>query len=157
MYFSFYSVSKPLLLILFAAMQWLLSTAQAADKPIEISTGWVRETPPGARNAAAFMTLNNRATTDAKLVGVSCQPTLAARCEIHEHLHSDTGMRMQKISAPLAIKGNSSLALAPGGYHVMLLDIAAPLRKGATVELVLIFDDQSTVHAKLPIKPVKEE
>jgi copper(I)-binding protein len=135
----------------------LCASAFANVSLVSITDGWVRETPPGVRNAAAFLTLNNSGSTDKKLVDVQCAASLAAHCELHEHLHSANGMRMQKVSAPLMIPAGSSVKFAPGGYHVMLLDLANPLLAGSTVELLFVFDDQSTSTATLPVKPVSRE
>lgn len=133
------------------------SVAWTEETPSLTIDGWLRATPPGARNAAAFMTLSNRSTTELILTGVQCHSTLAARCELHEHLQVDGRMRMQKVTAPLTIPAGGSLRFAPGGYHVMLLDIAQPLIPGTRAELVFTFADQSTYHAQLPVKPVSEE
>jgi copper(I)-binding protein len=147
-------MSKILLLIACA----FLSTNLLADgQAIDVTDGWVRETPPNARNAAAFLTLNNHSNTARQLTDVQCQTTLAARCELHEHLHTANGMRMQKATTAPTIPAAGSLQLAPGGYHIMLLDLTKPLLRGETVELIFIFDDQSSYKAQLPVKPVSQE
>lgn len=149
---------RQLALTLTAIISTLLAPgAWAGETPALTVDGWLRATPPGVRNAAAFMTLDNHGTTDLLLTGVQCQNTLAARCELHEHLHVDGRMRMQKVTVPLTIPAGGSLRFAPGGYHVMLLDIAQPLIAGSRAELVFTFVDQSTYHAQLPVKPVSEE
>lgn len=66
-------------------------------------------------------------------------------------------MRMQKVSAPLAVPGNSTLTFAPGGYHIMLFDIKMPLRAGAQVTVVFVFDDQSSLTVPLPVKSIHAE
>lgn len=137
----------------------LLSASLFADESlINVSNGWVRETPPGVQNAAAFFTLNNTGTAVKKLTGVQCAPAVATRCEVHEHTHTaNGGMLMQKVAAPLSIPANGKLVFAPGGYHIMLLELKKPLLAGSTVELVFLFDDQSTYHAQLPVKSVSQE
>lgn len=142
-----------------AAFCLFLSTQlAAAESPACASGGWVRETPPGVRNAAAFLTLHNNSKTDRQLLDVQCDASLAARCELHEHLHTaNGGMRMQKVTVPPTIPAAGKLNLAPGGYHVMLLDLGKPLVAGSTVELVFIFDDQRTCRAQLPVKRVSQE
>jgi periplasmic copper chaperone A len=130
----------------------------AAESPACATGGWVRETPPGVRNAAAFLTLNNNGQSARQLVDVQCQTNLAAHCELHEHLHTASGgMRMQKVTTPPTIPAAGRLQLAPGGYHVMLLELGKPLLAGSTVELVFVFDDQSTCRAQLPVKRVSQE
>jgi copper(I)-binding protein len=134
-----------------------LANLFADQSSINVTNGWVRETPPGARNAAAFLTLNNTGSTARTITDVQCQTTVAARCEVHEHIHNNGAMRMQKVLTPLNIPANGKLLFAPGGYHVMLLELTKPLLAGTTVELVFVFDDQSTYQAQLPVKPVSQE
>lgn len=135
-----------------------LLSAQAFANPatVSIPSGWVRETPPGARNGVAFLTLANTGDHVRAIVDVQCR-AVAARCEVHEHVHSNGNMRMQKVVAPLGIPAGGTLQFVPGGYHIMLLDLTAPLLAGAMVELVFVLDDQSTVTASLPVKPVSRE
>jgi copper(I)-binding protein len=130
---------------------------------ISASNAWVRATPPGAVTGAAFLTLRNNSDLPAQLSGVQCAASVAARCEIHQHIHTADGrMRMQKIEG-LTIPPRSELRFSPGSYHVMLLALAQPLTKTTDtaqptdVELVFTFVDQSTYHAHLPVKPVNEE
>lgn len=130
----------------------------AAESPTCATDGWVRETPPGVRNAAAFLTLNNNSQTARQLVDVQCEANLATHCELHEHIHTaGGGMRMQKVTTPPTIPAAGSLRMAPGGYHIMLLELGKPLLAGSTVELVFVFDDQSTCRAQLPVKRVSQE
>lgn len=141
-------------LLLLSCLLWLnLATAAAT---LEVSSGWVRATPPGVRNAAAFLTLHNHTDQPQTLIAVECATTIAAHCEIHEHSHGPTGMRMQRVDT-LAVPAGSSIDFAPGGYHIMLLELAAPLAAGAMVELTLHFADQTRLQATLPVKSVHEE
>ena len=137
-----------------------LATKESTTKEttdIKLVSGWVRETPPGAQNAAAFLTLANDSANAKNIVDVQCT-NVAAHCEIHEHLHNaNGGMRMQKINAPLTVPANGTLPFVPGGYHVMMLDLLAPLRAGSKATLVFVFDDNSTLTVQLPVTPVSAE
>lgn len=146
--------STTLLLLLMAFL--LPGELFALESDISATRGWVRETPPGVQNAAAFITLNNHSNTIKKLVGVQCQPTVAARCEMHEHIVSDGRMRMQKVNS-IDITPAGKVQFAPGGFHIMLMNIAKPLTADSTVELVFTFADQSTYHAQLPVKAISRE
>jgi hypothetical protein len=124
---------------------------------VTMTNGWVRIPPPGAANAAAFFTLHNNTSTAKQLSSVQCAPAIASACEIHEHIHTNGRMRMQKISDGIAIPGNSDLQFSPGKYHVMLLNVNPALKNAQSVELVFTFSDQSTYHAQLAVKSVNEE
>jgi copper(I)-binding protein len=131
----------------------------AAEKnsAITLLNGWIRETPPGAQNAASFLSLHNNSATTKYITAIQCDDA-AARCELHEHLHIENGgMRMQQVTAPLAVPANSTLAFAPGGYHIMLFNIKKPLRAGENVALTFVFNDQSTLSVQLPVKSIRAE
>ncbi|MCC7516667.1 MAG: copper chaperone PCu(A)C [Pseudomonadales bacterium] len=141
----------------FALAMSTITVSAGETQELELSSGWLRATPPGARNAAAFLSVKNTGAANRSIIEVQC-PTLAARCELHEHVHSSDGkMRMQKITQPLVIPARGVLTLAPGGYHIMLFDLLAPLRAGAQATLTLQLDDHSTLTAILPIKAISDE
>ncbi|HQQ63618.1 MAG TPA: copper chaperone PCu(A)C [Pseudomonadales bacterium] len=124
---------------------------------VSIREAWVRKPVPGAAHAAAFFTLHNDANIAKQLSGVQCDASVARVCEMHQHIHSNGKMHMQKITEGLTIPANSDLRFSPGSYHVMLLDVTPAMGNMKTVELVFTFADQSTYHAHLPVKPVNEE
>lgn len=131
--------------------------AAEVDNSITLRDGWIRETPPGVQNAAAFLTLHNSGATIKNISAIQCTE-VAARCELHEHIKTDSGgMRMQQVRAPLAIPANGTLAFVPGGYHAMLFDVKAPLRANTTVALTFVFDDHSTLTVQLPVKSIRTE
>jgi copper(I)-binding protein len=88
--------------------------------------------------------LNVTSTLDDALVGASVSTDIAAMTQVHETLmNADGTMGMQEI-ASVPMTANTPLALAPGGYHVMLLDLIAPLEIGATVSVTLTFASGGT-------------
>lgn len=50
-------------------------------------------------------------------------------------------MVMQEMTAGLALEADETVSFEPGGYHVMLFDLAAPLAVGDEIELTLEFAD----------------
>ena len=57
----------------------------------------------------------------------------------------DPQMRMQELTDGLPLPAGETVTLQPGGYHVMLLDIAEPLEVGDEIELTLDFEDADDV------------
>lgn len=93
-------------------------------------------------NTAGYLTIHNgRAEADA-LVGASC----ACAREVQLHLMTTRGgiMKMEKADA-LTIPAGGQLALKPGGAHLMILGVKAPLKAGQTVEISLSFRKAGTV------------
>jgi copper(I)-binding protein len=61
------------------------------------------------------------------------------------------GMTMREVSG-IDIPAGGSVSLEPGGYHVMLLDLKAPLTEGETVSITLTFENAGTVEVEAPVR-----
>lgn len=124
------------------------ATAGAAD-PMAVEHGWARATAPGAANGAAFMTLVNRGPRDNALV--RAESAAAAAVELHSHVMEQGVARMRQIAEiPVAAGGRAELR--PGGMHIMLIGLKAPLVDGGQVALTLRFRDGSAQQVRLPIR-----
>ena len=128
-----------------------LAAAPAALAQVAVSNPWVRGTVAGQKATGAFMQL--KADADVSLVGASSPA--AGIVEIHE-MRMDAGvMRMSAISA-LPLPAGKAVELKPGGYHVMLMALKAPLKEGDTVPVTLTFKDKdgkaSTLLVNAPVK-----
>ena len=101
-----------------------LSTLNAATQTtndIEITDAFVQIVPHSTKSAAAFLTITNN--TDQDIALLSAQSTISKNTELHQHIHQDNGV-MQMVQVPqILIKSHSSTALAPGGYHIMFINI----------------------------------
>jgi len=118
------------------AAAFLLAAAPALAQ-IEVSEPWSRATPPRAPNGAAYMTLDNRGTEPDRLV--AAESPAAERVEIHAHLMEGGIARMREVEA-IEVTPGSATVLQPGGLHVMLMGLRAPLAEGATLPLTLVFE-----------------
>lgn len=96
-------------------------------------------TVEGMRTGAIFMTLSNAGSVADRLVGAKTDK--AAMVEIHEGFVDETTgtMQMRKIDG-LDVSPGTPVELKAGGYHLMLLDLAAPLVPGETFTVTLDFD-----------------
>jgi copper(I)-binding protein len=106
------------------------TTAFAAD--IEIKTPWVRGTVAGQKATGAFMEVTSK--TGITLVGASSP--VAGVTEIHE-MKMDGGVMKMRAIPRLEVSAEKPLSLAPGGYHVMLMDLKQQLKTGDSVPLSL--------------------
>ena len=128
-----------------------LAAAPATFAQVAVSDAWVRGTVAGQKATGAFMQL--KADADVSLVGASSP--VAGIVEIHE-MKMDAGvMRMSAVSA-LPLPAGKAVELKPGGYHVMLMALKAPLKEGDTVPVTLTFKDKdgkaSTMLVNAPVK-----
>jgi len=110
------------------------------SSPISVEQAWARATPLGARTGAVYMTLVNHSPTDDQLVGASTP--VASLAQVHEMSMADGVMKMRHI-ASLELKPGATVALMPGGYHLMLIDLKRPLKEGETFPLTLTFAKSS--------------
>lgn len=137
----------------------------ATDEPssgpvIEVTGAWARPSPTMAMAGAVYMQITNTGDVDDALVAASMPDTVAGRVEIHEtraagtadgmghDTMGDTGgttattapmMEMAPV-ARIEVPAGETVALEPGGYHIMLLDLAAPLADGDELEVTLTFE-----------------
>ncbi|WP_165831998.1 MULTISPECIES: copper chaperone PCu(A)C [Gammaproteobacteria] len=112
---------------------------------------WLRESIPGQPNGAGFGTIENHSSND--MVLVSAQIDIAGEVQVHEHVHENGQMRMQRMEG-LTINAGSSVMLRPGGYHLMLLGLQQPLVSGDTHRVTLLFSDGTQVEVETEVKPL---
>ncbi len=145
-------------LALALAMAGLLAGAQihsrAADYQagsLKISGPWARATPKGAQVGGGYMTVTNTGSAVDKLVGGSLDA--AGRVEIHEMAMENGIMRMHPVpDGGLEIKPGQIVTLKPGGYHVMFMDLKAPLKEGEAVKGTLVFEKAGSVPVEFAVQ-----
>ncbi|MFO1304102.1 MAG: copper chaperone PCu(A)C [Burkholderiales bacterium] len=112
--------------------------ASAAQAQVTVKDPWVRGTVTGQKATGAFMQLSS--STDAVLVAATSPA--AKVVEIHE-MAMDGGVMKMRAVQNLPLPAGKTVDLAPGGYHVMLMDLAQPLKEGEKVTLTLTFADKA--------------
>lgn len=110
----------------------------SAHAQVIVKDAWVRATVPQQKATGAFMQLT--ASQDSRLVSVSSSAVPVV--ELHEMSMQDDVMRMRQIPA-LELPAGKRVALAPGGYHLMLLDLKQPMEAGDRVPLTLVFEGKA--------------
>ena len=104
---------------------------------VEISRTWARATAPGQETGGVFLVIRNRGGLDDRLLGGSSPA--AQSVEIHAMTMDGSVMRMRRQDS-VDIPAGGSVELAPGGTHVMLVGLKAPLNLGKTVPVSLEFE-----------------
>ena len=127
------------LLVLGAAFS---STPVLAGKTVTVmvtvSNAWVRATVPGQQVAGAYLEISS--IENATLV--SAKSPAAKNVEIHV-MSMEAGMMSMRQLDRLELPAGKTVALAPGGYHLMLTGLKQPLKKGDTVPLRLIIEGKN--------------
>lgn len=121
--------------------------SHAQTTGIEVKDAWVRTSVQGQKATGAFM--NITAKDGAKLVGVSSP--VAGLGEVHEMKMEGDVMKMRAITA-LDLPAGKTVALKPGGFHVMLMDLKTPLKKDSTIPLTLRFRDAQGKESTLDLQ-----
>jgi copper(I)-binding protein len=131
----------------------LLMAALPALAQVTVGEPWIRATVAAQKATGAFMTLTS--VQSVKLVGVSSPA--AGVVEMHEMKMENDMMRMRQVPA-LDLPAGQAVKLAPGGYHLMLLELKQPLKEGEKIPLTLEFEDAKKVRSKVvvdaPVKPL---
>lgn len=150
-------------LVAIALLVVTLLAGCGSDGGSELSIGdvWARSTADGQTAGAAYMTITGGEDGD-RLVAASAPSETAGTTELHETVAAEDGddamsaegdmgegsedemgtggaVTMREIDG-LDVPAGDKVALSPGGYHVMLLDLADPLEAGETFELTLTFE-----------------
>ena len=136
---------------IFLAALAVSSAACWAQSDLKVDDAWVRGTVAHQKATGAFMRLT--AGRDAKLVGASSP--VAGLTEVHEMALDNGVMKMRAVTG-LALPAGKTVELKPGGYHVMLMDLKAPIRAGEPVPLTLVLESQGgqreQVELQLPVR-----
>ena len=117
-----------------------------------ISQGWSRATPGGAKVGAGYLTIENKGTAPDRLMAVSGD--VAGKIEIHEMAVKNGVMTMRPVDDGLVIAPGKTVKFAPGGFHLMMMDLKTPLKQGDKVSVTLEFEKAGKVTASLDVQGV---
>jgi len=126
----------------------LALVASPALAQVSIDQPWMRATPPGAKVAGGFMTMINKGDQADRLVGATSP--VAARVELHVHVHEGGMMRMKQVQ-DFVIPANGQTVLKPGGGHLMFVDITRPIKEGETIPVTLKFEKAGELKVDYPV------
>ena len=123
--------------------------AVAASTTVAVSDAWCRPTPNGARAGACYVTLTARGGDD-RLVSVSTPA--AGMAMIHQMSTEGGMMQMSEMEHGLPLPAGRAVTLAPGGTHLMLMQLTGPLVAGTSVPLTLTFSQARAAHVNAIVR-----
>jgi len=127
------------------------ASAAAAGAPawaqVEVKSAWVRGTVAAQKTTGAYMEISS--ARGASLVGA--ESTAAGLVEVHEMSMDKNVMRMRAVPK-LDLPAGKTVELKPGGYHMMLIDLKNPLKKGDSVPLRLKIENKDKTVSIVEIK-----
>jgi len=124
----------------------LVAAPAVARAPALHVGGWARA---GVSSSAAYISVHNGGGAD-RLLGASSP--VAASVSIHDSQNDGGVMRMRAAGA-MPVAAGGSIAMKPGGLHIMLMGLKAPLRPGTKLPITLRFEKAGLVRASLPVLP----
>lgn len=137
----------------FFAFAMSIAFAATAAAQVSVREPWIRATVPAAQATGAFMELVS--TQDVRLVDVSTP--VAGIVEIHQMSMKGDRMMMSAVDS-IDLKAGKAVALASGGYHIMMMDLKRQMKAGETVPMKLVFEkkdkQRETVEVQVPVKPL---
>ncbi len=131
---------------LVALVSILAAAAQAHEYKIGdlvIEHPYADATPKGAQAGAGFMTIENTGKTAERLLSATVEN--ADRVEIHQMSMEGGVMKMSELPKGLEIPAGGKVELKPGGYHLMLLGLKAPIVSGHRFKGALTFEHAGAV------------
>lgn len=133
----------------------LVSAACGSEAPAAsfgAEAAWARPTPTGATNGVIYLTVSSDVADE--LVAAEVPASIAASAELHATMGGDGGggghshggdggggemMSMGEVDS-FPIAAGETLTFAPGGNHIMLIDVAEPLTRDTRFTVTLRFD-----------------
>lgn len=132
----------------------LLWSGAVQAQNVTVKDAWIRGTVPGQNATGAFMELSSK--TNARLVGVTTP--LTKNAEVH-NMKVENGVMKMSPAAGIDVPAGRTVKLAPGGYHVMLMNLQQPLNPGDKVPLQLTFEladkKRETVDLSVEVRDIR--
>jgi copper(I)-binding protein len=123
----------------------------AAPAGLVIRDAWVRASTATRTSSSAYLTIDNGTPTGTALVKIALDGVGDA--QVHTMVEQQGQATMRPLAA-VPVAAHAVVELAPGGTHVMLMDIARPLQAGTTVAMTLTFDNGWTRTVRATVRPL---
>ena len=130
-------------------MLLLALAAGSASAQITVDTAWARATAPNSKVGAGYLTIRNAGAAPDRLVLASTPA--AERVEMHMTVKNGDMMQMREVKA-YTVPAKGMFELKPNGPHLMLQNLKAPLKEGASVPVTLKFEKAGEVKAQLQVR-----
>ncbi|MFA7263572.1 MAG: copper chaperone PCu(A)C [Caulobacter sp.] len=135
--------------VLAAALTLLAAPVLAASSTVEVNQAWSRPAPHGG-NGAGYALITNTGPAADTLIAASSP--VAARIEIHESMVMGGQAMMHARPGGLAVPAGATVALKPGGWHMMLMGLKQPLKAGDHYPATLTFKKAGKVTVQFSVQ-----
>jgi periplasmic copper chaperone A len=146
-------MKQPIKATLLAMVLAVIASPVLAQE-VAVKDAWIRGTVPGQSGTGAFMELTGK--SNARLVGAASPA--AKVVEVH-HMKMENGVMKMYAVDGIDLPAGKPVRLAPGGYHVMLMELVKPLNAGDKVPLKLTIElpgkRRETLDLSVEVRDVK--
>lgn len=145
---------RPLAYLVVAAIASAASPSVAHEfraGAMEIDHPWTRATPPAARVGGGYLKLKNESAAPDRILGGSS--AVAGKVEIHLMEMNDGIMKMRPVPGGVEIPAGGTVEFAPGGYHLMLMELKKPIVEGEMIPVTIEFEKAGKVDIELAAGP----
>lgn len=134
-----------------ASILAIAAAARAEAGGIEVLEPFSRATIGNATSGVVYLTIVNHASAADRLVSASTP--VAARTDLHRTVRDGDVARMRRLEA-VEIPAGDTVGFDPGGAHIMLTGLEAPLREGDRFDLTLVFESAGPMTVEVPVKSI---
>lgn len=118
---------------------------------VEVEKAWARASVGAAKNGAVYMTLVNDTDLQDRLLGVATDG--AKKAGLHHSSMEEGVMKMRPLEA-IEIAPQARVVLKPGGLHIMLMGLTAPLKQGDSLPLTLTFEEAGELEVMIRVQSI---
>lgn len=115
---------------------------------LAIDQPWSRSLPTVAKTGAVYFTVHNTGSEPDRLI--SAVTAKAEKAELHTTTTENGIASMRQVEA-LTIAPASTVSLAPGGTHMMLVGLKTPLTAGKSFPLTLVFEKAGGIEVHVEV------
>ena len=133
--------------LLFAVLISVPLAAFAGQTNVRVDHAWSRAAMIW-HTGVVYLTLTDTGTQDTL---TSITTPVAVQADLHETINDHGVMKMRSV-ASLTIEPSKPLVLAPGGYHIMLMDLKHALKQGDSFPITLNFAKAGAVTATVIVE-----
>jgi len=124
-------------------------SAASPSPGIVVSDPWIRATASVDEAAAGYLTIANNGSAADALLSVSSP---VGTVGIHESQLDSSGMEWMHPVDRVDVPAGATVELAPGGYHLMITGVTAPLTAGQHLELDLVFEHAGRIVVQADVR-----
>lgn len=133
----------------FSAVAFAASAHDYSVGDLKIDHPWARATPGAITTGAAYLAVTAQGQSPDRLI--AAETPRAAKAELHTMMMDGDIMKMRQVSAVEINPGEPTL-LRPGGLHIMLIGLKAPLREKDSFPMTLTFEKAGKVEVQIVVE-----